>query len=345
MSPSSDPDLSASPRGPAPFGLSPQRLRFALLGLLGFGPSLLWVADQWTSQPLDFSLPGPLVLGLVLLLALREGARPRPAGGLRLDDAAAWLAPLAGMAGVLAAALSLGGRPFGAVFLLPPAVALAIAAIWGPRAARVHLGLLGLLWLVPPWPMPLRTALQEQLSLWGAAWSAQLARVLGLAVQRDGIVVWTDQFFIRVIDSCSGLYMILMFLVVAGAFVHLRGLRGLRALRVALLAPALGLLLNTLRLVLILWGGHHWPERFQGDMGADSLSHDLPGLLLFGLGVLVLALAAGRKPAEPGPLSAAADASATAAPPADAAPDAPAVPPEGPEGAPSAEDPDSSTTR
>ena len=258
-----------------------------LIGLLAFLPYLLRVGHAWAVLPLDLSMPGPLVLVLVIMLLAREArtkaeerrADPRPAPCL-----AATLLCIG--SGALALLLALLGWPLVAAPLLPVALGSAWWALRGQQHARRRAIVLSLLIFAPPLSVDARNLVQPPLTRLGAVIASLIATLAGLSPERNGSLVQTSEFYIEVIDSCSGFYMVLMFLIVCLTMIHLRRWRGPRAWIVVGLAAPLGLLLNGLRLAAILILGHYHPK----EVIDSTLAHDSPGILLFALGVAILAL-------------------------------------------------------
>lgn len=278
------PVATSPPRGPALvlLGAGAAFLPF-LWGLVAFWASRLAAGD------LEAVLPGVLIPPLLFALLVRQGARDRagvaPGAALPARSPGAARGPLlvGGGAAVVALVTALSGRPAWGALLLPP---YAGAAWWlwrGRDAAGTRLAAFALLAFVAPLPVELLRTLQPRLSLLGATVAQLVGHVGGIAPVRTGWRVSTATFYIEVVDSCSGLYMVLMFGVIALVLVQVGGWRGRAAAGVLALAPPLGLLLNATRLSLLLLLGHRDPR-----LADSTLLHDLPGALLFALGVLVL---------------------------------------------------------
>lgn len=296
----------------------------ALLGLLGFAPYAHRLLGIWWSNfnlaSLEPLMPGILVLPLaVLLLAVRlPGLRRRDAGGPLGGPAEAPAVPGSEVrqpravgksaarrhlpavvslgAGGLAGLLALAGWPLLGAPLLPVAVAAVWAELRGADAVRLRAIPIAMLALLPPLPLELLTRVQPPLTLLGARIATAIGTLAGVEPVRTGNLVQTEHFYIQVVDACSGLYMCLMFLIISMTLAHLRGWRpGRVALALGLSVP-LGLLLNGFRLSFLLLLGYRWPE-----VEHSTMAHDLPGLVLFVIGLLLLFVAgegwARRRPA------------------------------------------------
>jgi len=258
------------------------------------------LAQQWSILPLDFSLPGPLVAALLVVLGLRavrqrrvlaRAAAAQPAGAPPVPAAThrgpgAFLLGLTLLCCATAAGLAAWGHTLAAGPLLVVALALTARFTgWGPWLRR-RWPLAGLALLLAPVPIPARVPLLSALARLAAALAWVMARLTGLGATLDGIFVRTPEFYIKVIDSCSGFYMVLMFLVVALTVSALRRWPGSVGGPVVALAVPLGLLLNAARLTVILTLGQRDPAM----VAVDTTAHDLPGVLLFAVGVALLVL-------------------------------------------------------
>ena len=278
---------------------SAQRLlNAALLGAGGLFCAR--VVLQWVVLPLDFSLPGPLVAALGAALAAQAvvnarrarcaslggpaGCAPEPAPSAELGLRGG-LGLAAGAVAAASAVCSGLGWTLAAAALLVAALGLgAWAQGWQARARR-HWALLGLVVLLPPVPIVARVPLLAAMARLGAALAWGMARALGHSATLDDTFVRGPEFYIKVIDSCSGFYMVVMFLVIALTFAAQRSWGRRAGGAVLAVAVPLGLLLNGARLTTIFILG----QRDPATVAVDTLAHDLPGIVLFGLGVALLA--------------------------------------------------------
>lgn len=178
---------------------------------------------------------------------------------------------------------------------MPLFVAGAIALAFGVRTlSRVRVGVA---FLLLAWPVPYVYLLDRGLTRFtGLTLSALHAVVRHVHVATpvaggDGSLFslgsGVHAFTVSVASACSGVDGFVGFLLIGLAFVHLT--RGSRVRKAAWLTSGLALVyaLNLGRLLLVFWVGSTWGQR----VAIDGL-HPYIGLVLFGIGVALMAIAA-----------------------------------------------------
>jgi exosortase len=144
-----------------------------------------------------------------------------------------------------------------------------------------------LLFLLLMLPLPRRVESLVSLPLqeWGTASAAYCLEVLGFSVRRDGNVIQLGNTTVAVAEACNGLRMVTAFLVISGFVVLLINRRWWEKLVVLLSALPIGLLCNTVRLLLtaiaFTWvNGPRW----------EGVFHDFGGYAMMPLAVVLTVL-------------------------------------------------------
>lgn len=223
----------------------------------------LWIPELrelWPIWRSDASLShGPLV--------------PLIAGALlwmRRDQLKGWNAAAApGLIALVLSTLMYIGAVWADLDFLRPLslVAMACAAVWflgGWQALAVSIGGLGFLVFMIPWPTTLVASLAFPMQLASSAYAAQMAGMLGLPIERQGVnlaVVPGLQghpiYSIVVAQACSGLTSVIVLLALAYLIAyHTRVSLLWRAALLVSVVP-MALLLNAVRLTAVLVAGAH----------------------------------------------------------------------------------------
>jgi exosortase/archaeosortase family protein len=176
---------------------------------------------------------------------------------------------------------------------MPFFVAAVVTLVFGVRALwRLRLAI-GFLLLA--WPLPYTAFLSRWLdgftglTIDALSKSLQYWHVGAPAPGSDGSLFALDhggkQFVLSVASSCSGVNGVVGFLLVGVAFTSL--VRGRRSLKLLWLTSGIALIwaLNVVRLLIIFWAGSTYGER----VAIDGL-HPVIGLVLFCVGIAVMAL-------------------------------------------------------
>jgi exosortase len=178
-----------------------------------------------------------------------------------------------------------------------PLIVGAAAYLWGWRAARVLLFPSAFLMFGLGLYRGLLNSVGFELQQVTAFGAASLARLLGLHVVRDGLVLHSGtaspEFAFVVAQACSGMSSLLSLLSLAALLIYVT--RGSLAGRAAVFASVLPLVVvaNVIRVTLVLLVG----ARF-GEDAALGFFHGASSLFLFGLavgGLLVLSRTVGCK--------------------------------------------------
>jgi exosortase len=149
-------------------------------------------------------------------------------------------------------------RLTGAADLLLPAFALfllALASSWAGWAGMRSMALPALLILFGlPIPSPLDNEILWQLQLWSARGAELLLTLFGVAVERVGIHLVSEDTRFLVVESCSGQRAILTLTLVALILRELFEGRGRRQWLLVVIAPPIAYLVNVARIAIIIAG-------------------------------------------------------------------------------------------
>jgi exosortase len=255
--------------------VSPMAIGLALLAV----PLLMDLASQTWRQ--EDGIQGPFVLATAAWLFWRhwdklEGVQPPktvwPAFGLM----------------VLSLALFVFGRATDYVTFEAAGVYGAIFCAFGARFGVKGLKLfwfpfLYLLFAVPP-PTYLLNTMTIPLKHGAATVSTEILSAIGLPVVHEGVTILVAQYQLLVEDACSGMNSIIGLTAVCLLYIHLsRASHPAYALLLAALAPPIAIMANTVRIMAIILITYSF-----GDAVAQSFIHQLAGLLLFAVALLLI---------------------------------------------------------
>jgi exosortase len=155
--------------------------------------------------------------------------------------------------------------------------------VWGPARSRYLLFPILFCLFLYPWDTLVDSLIGFHLRLMSTRLAFGGLAALGMGASISGTVIDTGRFAIDVAPACSGLTTLnVLFFVGAVAAYHLPANPGRKCLLWASTVP-LAVLLNTLRVVTVGVIGH-----FFGAEPASAFFHQISGLLLFGIGLLLL---------------------------------------------------------
>ena len=132
----------------------------------------------------------------------------------------------------------------------------------GPVAFRAASGALGLLLLTIPWPETLSAQLQFPMQQISSRYAAQLAGMIGLPAQRDGVLLSlvpdgaaAPVYRIMVSQQCSGLTSLTVLLTIGYLIAYHTPVRMWQRLLLLALTLPLALFANAVRLTIVLAAG------------------------------------------------------------------------------------------
>lgn len=146
-------------------------------------------------------------------------------------------------------------------------IAMMAGAVWylGGRAILASIGALGFLVFMIPWPTTFVAYLAFPMQLASSAYAAQMAGMLGLPIERNGVNLSVVPnlhgppiYSIIVAQACSGLTSVIVLLALAYLIAyHTRVNLAWRAALLVSVIP-MALILNTVRLTVVLLAGAHY---------------------------------------------------------------------------------------
>lgn len=247
--------------------------------LLCYAPVLGLLAQRWWREP-DYSHGFAVPLFSAYLLWLRRGQLNVPMSG-NLWAGGALFALGAGLRWAAAYSMS---PLIEAVSLLP---ILAALCFWvgGWRAFVWAAPSILFLGFMIPLPGALATQLSGPLQKVATVASTFSLQTLGIPAVSQGSVIWLTNGKLGVVEACSGLRMLMVFLAITmGAAVLLRRPLWERVL-VAASALVIGVVTNVIRITVT--GVVH---EVVSPTLAESLFHDFAGILMMPLAVVLLCL-------------------------------------------------------
>ncbi len=269
---------------PAP-NARPRRLDLLLAGglaaasLWAYWPTLEGLVHRWSGDP-QYS-HGFLVPAFAAFLLWR-----RRADFVALPSRPTWWAlPVLAVA---AAMLLAGGyyySPWAEQASLLPALAGLVLAVWGWKALRLAWPALAFLLFMVPLPGRLDKALAAPLQNVATMASTNILQTLGFFAQSEGNVIVLSDYELGIVEACSGLRMLVVFLAASTAVALTMRRSMLQRVLVVLSAVPIALLCNVLRITAT--GVAH---ETIGHGAANLLYHDLAGWLMAPLALGFLGL-------------------------------------------------------
>jgi exosortase len=237
-------------------------------------PTLFTLArEYWTS---DNGAHGPIILatGVWLLWREREHLQLRPRSIPTI-----WLALL--LPPILL--LYVYGRSFGVLTVESGSLYATLVLLglfyWGPRAMRrLWFPILYLAFVVKP-PSGAVAELTQPLKIWISETAVTILQAFDFPVGRLGVRIQIAQYELLVQQACAGLGSIVSLLAIGLLYIHLTGPRD-RTRTILLISGIIpvAVFANLLRVILLVLLTY-----YAGDGVAQSIAHDLTGLVTFGL--------------------------------------------------------------
>jgi exosortase len=265
----------------------------AAVALWAYWPTLEGLAQRWSADA-QYSHGFLVPLFAAFLLWRRRGelaaAPARPTW---------WALPFF----AAAAALHLTGgyyySPWAEEISLLPALAGVVLAVWGWRALRLAAPALAFLLFMVPLPGRLDKALAAPLQRVATLASVNVLQTFGFFAQAEGNVIVLSDYELGIVEACSGLRMLVVFLAASAGVAMIMRRSVLQRALVVLSAVPIALVCNVLRITAT--GVAH---ETVGHDAANLLYHDLAGwlmapLALAFLGVELLLLRRLFRPAAP----------------------------------------------
>jgi exosortase len=253
------------------------RWALALVVACAYLPVLARLTGQWYEY--RHYNHGFLVPAFALFL-LWQRRQLRPAGGVR-PSRAGW--PLLALAAALYAAGYAGRMEWPTEVSLLPCLA-GLCLLWGGVPALRWAGpAVGFLFFMIPLPYRAEELLAEPLKRFATGAATYTVQTLGIPAVAEGNTIVTPGGNVEVVESCSGLSILLVFIALSVAVALVTDRPPGEKLAIVASGLPIALFANVVRITLIV--AAHQPA-LRGL--SATLSHDLPGWSMMPLAVVLL---------------------------------------------------------
>ncbi|NLD35711.1 MAG: exosortase/archaeosortase family protein [Desulfatiglans sp.] len=242
-----------------------------------FYPYFKWLYILWKNDPFDtFGYLVPLVSSWIIF-SKRKEIFSKPVGKNKWG----WVIFISG---VTLAILYWWNRQAVVASLGLPIVLFGLSMIvWGKERSRLLIFPLFFLVFLYPWGDILDAVVGLQLRLFSVNVAYFLYKCMGMDAAVSGTLLYTGQFLVDIAPACSGLTIlnVLLFMGAIGAYLY-NG-RKSKGVMIFVSVIPLSIFLNTIRIYFTGLAGH-----FINEETAMSFYHDISGMLIFGLAMLIL---------------------------------------------------------
>jgi exosortase len=139
------------------------------------------------------------------------------------------------------------------------------------------------LFFAVPWPYVIYYQVTFPLQLFSTKAACAMIDMFGITFARQGNIIHLPGYSLEVVEACSGVRSLLSLATLGAAFAYLTQPGHVRPWILFVLSAPIALLANVFRLVATALGAYAW-----GPEVAESLLHELGGLLVFGAALIAL---------------------------------------------------------
>lgn len=242
-----------------------------------FYPYFKWLSVQWKNDLYDtFGYLVPLVSGWIIFIKRKE-IFSKPVSYTRWG----WVFFISGV--TLAILYRWNRQAVLASLSLPIVLYGLVMIMWGKERSRLLIFPLFFLVFLYPWGDILDAVVGLQLRLFSVNVAYFLYKCMGMDAAVSGTLLYTGQFLVDIAPACSGLTIlnVLLFMGAIGAYLY-NG-RKSKGVMIFVSVIPLSIFLNTIRIYFTGLAGH-----FINEETALSFYHDISGMLIFGLAMLIL---------------------------------------------------------
>lgn len=221
------------------------------VALAALAPSFVGLHERWTDADEATYTHGYLIAALCVFLLWRANAgRPLDEASRQVRPLAVLLLAAAGLVWLVALRAGVGIVEW---MMLPLLLWLAVLAAFGPAIARRNLFAVGFLYFAIPLWGSFNAIFQ-----WATVFAVRgLLRVIGIPSHFSGNFVEIPAGTFEIAGGCSGLHYVIVALALAALMGEVRGDDWKGRARLLLLAGALAVVTNWIRVFIIIVAGHH----------------------------------------------------------------------------------------
>jgi exosortase len=248
-----------------------------IVTFLFFWPYFKWLGISWKNNPLDtFGYLAPFV-SLWAIYSKRKGILAKNPS----HHSRGWFFFITGV--FLSLLFHLNGQAIVACIGLPVLLYGLGLILWGKERSRYLVFPIFFLLFLYPWGDLLDFLIGYNLRRLTVLMSYLFFKIIGMEAAVSGTYLFTGRFLVDIAPACSGLTImnVLLFIGVIGVYLYQGSIRSKIFILISIIPIAI--LSNTIRIISTGLLGH-----FQSEETALNFYHNLSGMIVFGIAMLVL---------------------------------------------------------